>query len=175
MNTELRSGFSCTECGEWHSELPLQYSFQLPRAIMDIPAAEREQRIVITPDQCVIDNRDFYLRGRILLPIHGLEEPFVWGVWAEVSPVNFLRSNQLWHTPGRENQPPFSGYLDSEIFIFGNTINLEVDIRTQVIGERPRFTVSNPDHPLALEQRNGITLERAQEIAEMVIHRSLPE
>ncbi len=174
MNTELRSGFACTECGEWHAELHLQYSFQAPQAITAIPPSELRQRVVITPDQCVIDNSSFYLRGRILLPVIGQDDPFVWGVWAEVSPANFLRSNQVWHTAGRENEPPFRGYLNSEIFIFGNTINLEVDIHTQVIGERPRFTISNPDHPLALEQRNGITLERAQEIAEMIIHRSSP-
>ena len=86
MSTELRSGFACTECGEWHDELPLQYSFKHPRAIMDVPPVEREQRIVITPDQCVVDNSSFYLRGRILIPITGLDDPFVWGVWAEVGP-----------------------------------------------------------------------------------------
>lgn len=142
---------------------------------MDVPAAEREQRIVISPDQCVIDNCSFYLRGRILLPIHGLDEPFVWGVWAEVSPSNFIRSNHLWQTPGRQNEPPYPGYLDSDIFLFGSTINLEVDIHTQPIGQRPRFMISDPNHPLAIEQRDGITIERAQEIAEMVIHRSQPE
>jgi hypothetical protein len=175
MSTELRSGFACTECGEWHDELPLQYSFKHPRAIMDVPPAEREQRIVITPDQCVVDNSSFYLRGRILIPITGLDDPFVWGVWAEVGPTDFIRVNDRWHTPGRENDPPFPGYLDSEIFIFGNTINLQVNVQTQVVGERPRFTIADPSHPLAIEQRNGITLERAQEIAEMVLHRSQPE
>jgi hypothetical protein len=175
MSSELRSGFACTECGEWHDDLPLQYSFNAPAAIMAIPLDQREQRVVITPDQCVIDNRDFYLRGRILLPIVGHDEPFVWGVWAEVSPKNFVRANELWHTQGRENEPTFPGYLNSEIFIFGNTLNLEVEVRTQPVRQRPQFTIADQNHPLAIEQRNGVTLERAQEIAEMIFHRSEPQ
>jgi hypothetical protein len=171
MSSELRSGFACTECGQWHDDLPLQYSFKAPLAITEIPLDQREQRVVITPDQCVIDNRNFYLRGRILLPIVGRNDPFVWGVWAEVSPKNFIRVNQLWHTPGRENEPPFSGWLNSDIFLFGSTINLEVDVHTQPVGQRPQFTLSDPTHPFGIEQRAGITLERAQEIAEMILHR----
>ena len=175
MSSALRSGFACTECGEWHGELPLQYSFKAPRAIVNVPLDQREERVVITPDQCVIDNRDFYLRGRILLPIVGRQDPFVWGVWAEVSPASFIRANQLWHTAGRENEPPFSGWLNSEIFIFGDTINLELDVHTQPVGHRPQFTVSDPRHALGVEQRSGITLERAQEIAEMILHRAQAE
>jgi hypothetical protein len=174
MSSELRSGFACTECGEWHDDLPLQYSFNAPAAIMAIPL-DQQQRVVITPDQCVIDNRDFYLRGRILLPIIGRDEPFVWGVWAEVSPKNFIRANETWHHPGRENEPPFAGYLNSAIFIFGNTLNLEIEVHTQPVGHRPQFTISDQSHPLAIEQRNGITLERAQEIAEMIFHPSEPQ
>lgn len=40
---------------------------------------ELEERVLITVDQCVIDGRDYYLRGRIPVPIHGSEEPFIWG------------------------------------------------------------------------------------------------
>jgi|KBSMisStandDraft_5_1062788.scaffolds.fasta_scaffold1064158_1 hypothetical protein len=173
MEYQVHSGFACSECGQWH-ELPLQYSFKAPFAITSIPLEDREQRVVITPDQCVIDNRDFYLRGRILIPIHGLNDPFVFGVWAEVGPREFIRANELWNTPGRENEPPFTGWLNSEIFLFGDTLNLEVSVRTQPIGNRPQFTIFNQLHPLAIEQRNGITLERVREIAEMVIHRSTP-
>ena len=73
-----------------------------------------------------------YIRGRIPIPIHGpagdLDEPFIWGVWAEISPKNFIRTFELWDTPGREDEPPFPGYLNSEIPIFGPTINLELDV-----------------------------------------------
>ncbi|QNI36428.1 DUF2199 domain-containing protein [Edaphobacter albus] len=174
MSTDLHTGFACTVCGQRH-ELPLQYSVNAPQAVLAVPPEERDRRIVMTPDQCVIDGKDFYLRGRILLPILDSAEPFVWGVWAEVSPKSFLRANELWNTPGRENEPSFPGWLNSDIFLFGSTLNLEVNIHTQPVGERPQFTISDPNHPLAIEQRNGITLERAEEIAEMILHHGEPD
>ncbi len=170
MSGELQSGFSCGVCGEWHDSLPLKYSVKAPQAVTSIPLDEFEKRVVITRDQCVIDGRDFYLRGRILVPIIGLDLPFVWGVWAEISPKNFIRANDLWHLPGREQEPPFPGWLNTELPLFGNTINLEVSVQTQVVGQRPHFRVSDPVHPLAIEQQNGITLERAEEIAETILH-----
>jgi len=148
----------------------LSFSVKAPLAVTAIPVEDLERRVVITPDQCVIDGRDFYLRGRIVVPIIGLDEPFIWGVWAEVSPKNFLRTNDLWTVKGRETEPAFPGWLNTELFLFGNTINLEVSVQTQIVGRRPHFTVIDQNHPLAVEQRNGITVERVEEIAEMVLH-----
>lgn len=171
MGSESKAGFACGVCGKQHDVLPLSYSVKAPQAVTAIPLDELEKRVVITPDQCVIDGRDFYLRGRILVPIIGMDEPFIWGVWAEISPKNFIRTNDLWNVPGREHEPPFPGWLNTELFLFGNTINLEVSVQTQAVGRRPQFTVSDPDHPLAIEQRSGITLKRVEEIAEAVLHR----
>jgi hypothetical protein len=172
MASELQTGFDCTVCGERHEVLPLMYSVNAPQAVMAIPSEEVDKRIVITPDQCVIDNKDFYLRGRILIPVHELDAPFVWGVWAEISPSSFLRTNEIWHVEGREQEPPFAGWLNTDLFLFGSTLNLDVDVHTQVVGQRPLFTIRNPDHPLAVQQREGITIEDVQDIAEMIFHRS---
>jgi hypothetical protein len=135
-----------------------------------VPMEELEQRIVFTPDQCVIDGKDFYLRGRILVPVIGLEEPFVWGVWAEVSPTNFVRTNELWTVEGREAEPAFPGWLNTQLPVFGDTFNLEVSVQTQRVGKRPHFTVVDEGHSLAVEQRNGITMRRVEEIAERMLH-----
>ncbi len=135
-----------------------------------IPVEELDQRVVITPDQCVIDGRDFYLRGRILVPVIGLEEPFVWGIWAEVSPKSFVRTNELWTVEGREQEAAFPGWLNTQLPVFGDTYNLEVSVQTQPVGQRPQFRVVDQDHPLAVEQRDGITMERVEAIAEMMLH-----
>jgi hypothetical protein len=173
MPFEAPQDFLCRICGERHI-ISTSYSIKVPAAALAVPKDEVDTRVVITPDQCVIDNRDFYIRGRIPIPIHGpagdLDEPFIWGVWAEISPKNFIRTFELWDTPGREAEPPFPGYLNSEITVYGPTINLEVDIHTQVVGRRPHFFIKDPDHPLAREQREGISLERLEEIAIQILH-----
>jgi len=170
LGSELRTGFLCGVCGERHEVLPLSYSVKAPNAVTAVPLEDLEKRVVITRDQCVIDGRDFYLRGRIPVPIIGLDEPFIWGVWAEISPKNFLRSNEVWHIEGREREPAFPGWLNNELFLFGNTINLEVSVQTQKVGWRPHFTVVDQNHPLAIDQRNGMTLKRVEEIAEIILH-----
>jgi hypothetical protein len=162
--------FLCTVCGEPHETLPLSYSVKAPLATAAIPPEEREQRIVLTLEQCVIDNRDFYLRGRIPVPVEGLTEPFIWGVWAEISPKNFIRTQELWTAEGREEEPPFPAWLDTQILPYGNTHNLEVRVHTQHVGRRPHFEIADEDHPLAIEQRHGITLARVQQIAEYIFH-----
>jgi hypothetical protein len=174
MSGELQTGFACTVCGERHDVLPLEYSVNAPQAVAAIPPDEIQQRIVITPDQCVVDNSSFYLRGRILIPVPEVKASFIWGVWAEIGPKNFLRANELWHAEGREQEPPFPGWLNNDLFLFGNTINLELNVHTQPVGQRPQFTVSDPNHPLARQQREGLTIEEIQDIAEMIFHRTQP-
>ncbi|WP_263384857.1 DUF2199 domain-containing protein [Granulicella arctica] len=163
-------GFLCTVCGEQHDPLPMSYSVKAPLAVAGIPPEEFEQRVVYTVDQCVVDGKDFYLRGRIPIPVEGFEDPFIWGVWAEVSPKSFLLTTERWSTEGREQTPPFPGWLNTNIFPFGDTFNLEVRVHTQVVGRRPHFEVVDQEHPLAIEQSHGITLQRVQQIAEMILH-----
>jgi len=155
--------FECPVCGQQH---PLSFAFaaNAPHAVLAIPEAELTNRLIISPFQCVIDNKDFYLRGRILIPVHGYDEPFVWGVWAEISPKNFLRAHELWNTPGRENEPPFPGYLNTDLPLYGSTMNVEVDVQTQIVGRKPHFYVRDPDLVVGTEQREGITPERLQDI-----------
>ena len=44
--------------------------------------------------------------------------------------------------------------------------------RTVVTDEQGQFKVIDLDHPLALEQRDGITMQRVEEIAERMLHSS---
>jgi hypothetical protein len=165
----------CPICHERHV-LAVSYSVKYPHATMDVAKEDIERRIVMTADECVIDNAQFFLRGRIPIPIQNpggegfLPEPFIWGVWAEVSPKNFIRSNELWRAEGREAEPPFLGYLNNELSLYGPTLNLEVDVHTQPVGRRPHFTVVDTTHPIAVEQREGLTLQRIEEIAITMAH-----
>jgi hypothetical protein len=54
--------------------------------------------------------------------------------------------------------------------LYSGTPNLELKIWTQVVGRRPHFELADAMHPLAIEQQNGITQQRVQEIAEAFRH-----
>jgi len=165
-----KEGFECSVCGQWHDRLPFSYSVKTPHAVAAIPPAERDRRVVFTLDQCVIDDREFYLRGRIPVPVWGKRDPFIWGVWARVSPQDFVRTNELWKVKGREAGPAYPGWLSSRIPPYGETLGLELRVLTQVVGRRPHFELTDAAHPLAREQREGISIERVKELAEAFLH-----
>jgi hypothetical protein len=170
MSAELLTGFDCRVCGLHHDVLPLSYSVKYPLASGAVPAAELESRVVLTADLCVIDERFHYVRGRFAIPIHGLDEPFIWGCWSRISAADFFRTHQLWKDPARESEPPYHGLLNSELPLYGDTRELPVQVQTMPVGRRPHFTPADPRHPLAVEQRQGMTMERVIQIAEQMLH-----
>jgi hypothetical protein len=165
-------GFTCRTCGQYHDDLPLHYGADAPEAWYGIDPTQRSQRALLSSDQCIIDDQYFFMRGNIELPIIGSDQIFSWSVWVSLSEQNFDRAAQLWEQDGREDEPPYFGWLQTRISGYPDTINLKTHMYTRVVGERPRIVVEPTDHPLAVEQQEGITWERIQTIAEMLLHES---
>jgi hypothetical protein len=157
--------WTCPCCQQQFFRLPLAYAFAEPDAWRAIPAEERSQRGVIGTDSCTFDGRHF-IRGRIVIPVAGTGD-FVWGIWAEVSKEHFARFGSLWDVKVREHEPPMPGILANEIQLYPSALGLKCSIRMQNDRRRPSFVIEADDHPLAVEQRAGITLERVTEIASL--------
>jgi hypothetical protein len=51
-----------------------------------------------------------------------------------------------------------------------STLNLKTNAHTRPLGRRPSVELEPTDHPLAVEQRTGMTQDRVREIAEAVLH-----
>jgi hypothetical protein len=74
-------------------------------------------------------------------------------------------------TPGRESEEPYFGWLSSDIPSYEpTTLELKTHVHTQPVGQRPVVELEPTDHPLAVEQRTGITVARVQRIAELMLH-----
>jgi len=107
----------------------------------------------------------FFIRGVLEVPIKDLVLPFQWGLWAMVTERDFRRYLELWQKgTGQEEEPPFMGWLSNLPFQYPKTKTVEVSIHLQPMGTRPSFTVLSEQHPLGVDQRNGISLERAHHI-----------
>lgn len=124
----------------------------------------------LSSDQCVIQGQAFFMRGTIEIPVTDLGETLSWGVWVSLSPEKYARAGELWETPGRENEPPYFGWLSTALPTYPPTINLKTNLHIRPVGQRPLIELEPTDHPLAVEQRNGITLARVQQIAETLLH-----
>ncbi len=103
--------------------------------------------------------------------LDGVEGLFSWNVWVSLSVANFERITELWETEGREREPPYFGWLSTKLPCYDiDTFLLKTNVYTRRVGERPFIELEPTDHPLAVEQRSGISLKRVQEIAECVLH-----
>lgn len=74
----------------------------------------------------------------------------------------------MWETPGRENEPPMFGWLSTSLPGYPETLSLKTHLYQREVGRRPLIELEPTDHPLAVEQRTGISWVRVQEIAEQV-------
>ena len=165
-------GFKCSCCGKRHKELPLHYGVAAPMHYETIPAKERKKRCELNKDMCVIDDEHFYVVGNLEIPVIGSDERFSWDVWVSLSEKSMARAVELWDTPGRESEPPYFGWLSTSLPGYPETLLLKTHVHTREVGRRPYIELEPTDHPLAVEQREGITWARVQEIAELVLHGS---
>lgn len=123
----------------------------------------------------MIEGTNFFVRGRLVLPIVDADGEFDWGVWVSVSEPNFHRIAEVWDSPVRIDEPPYFGWLSSELPLYEpTTLNLKTKLHTQPIGSRPLVELEPTDHPLAVEQRSGITMARVRAIAEQLLHPNQP-
>lgn len=163
-------GFICKVCGQFHADLPMDFGVDAPAPYYAIPEIEREARCELTSDVCMIDSEYFLIRGCLEIPVLDGPRPFVWGVWASLSEQNFKRAGEMWETPGRESEPPYFGWLCTSLPLYPETLHLKTHVHTRPVGQRPFVELEPTEHPLAVEQRNGITMDRVREIAEALLH-----
>jgi len=67
------------------------FAADAPLYLYGIPEEERKHRCVLQSDTCVIDDKLFFIRGCIEIPVDGASEPFIWGVWVSLSAQSFVR------------------------------------------------------------------------------------
>jgi len=81
----MQFGYYCSKCGEYHTEIPMSYGSDGPLLYLLIPEAERAAKAVLSPDDCVLYGRRYYIRGIIPLRVDEQQDTFYWSVWVEVS------------------------------------------------------------------------------------------
>jgi hypothetical protein len=163
------TSFVCGRCGERHDGAPFAYGLDAPAFWNDSVATEDNS--VLEEELCVIGGEFFYVRARIVLPVSDADNDFEWGVWVSLSQPNFIRMIQRWDLPGREAEQPYFGWLSSEIPVYEpTTLELKTHVHTEPVGRRPHLLLEPTEHPLAVEQRTGISVARVQQIAEELHH-----
>jgi hypothetical protein len=160
--------FRCSVCGKDHDELP-DIAADKPDQWWSVPAKERGRRIKLTSDTCIIDDEDFFIRGVIEIPIHDYPQQFGFGVWVSQKPENFRKYVRR---PNTSKIGPFFGWLCTRISYYPqDTTMLKTRAHFRDRGLRPTIELEPTDHPSAVDQREGITFEKALQI----VHHYMPK
>lgn len=158
--------WTCACCGQEFDTLPTCWSVGPPIPYMALPEDERERRAWLDRDACVIDDREFYVRGHIEIPIVGSDEIFAWSVWASLSQASIAAIERAEEEQDWGGVGPFFGWLCSAMPYEPGTGGLKTNVHMRP-GLTPLIEIEPTDHPLAVEQREGVTLARVAEIAEI--------
>ncbi len=168
-------GWRCGLCDKEHDELPLVYGADPPWRLL-VPEDEFDGRVELDDSLCVIDRQHFFVRGHIQLPIRDHDEPFAWSVWCSVSKESIARMMQLWDDPERVHAEPYFARVSTSLPTYEpETLHLKTTLHERDPGIIPLVELEPTDHPLAVEQREGITMERVQHLAHVLLGHGGPE
>lgn len=137
--------------------------FATPIQVLGIPREERHARVTLTEDDCVIDGREFYLKGLLDIPVRGSEERITWGVWLSMSEESYSRFTELFSDSRRSAGEEFFDWICNALPTYPDTQVLKTYLHVREFPMRPWVEFEPTDHPLAADQRR--TQRRARDRA----------
>ncbi|MCS0584602.1 DUF2199 domain-containing protein [Massilia pinisoli] len=161
--------FFCSGCGQTHEGMPA-LDAAAPLSYYVVPADERDARCRLDADACVIDGSQYFVRGCLEIPVHDEPEPFSWGVWVSLSEQSFKQWTACFESERRSHVGPFFGWLNAALAPYSDTVNLKTRVHLRDGFIRPFIELEPTMHPLAVEQREGISAGRVAELYALVVH-----
>ncbi|WP_459212090.1 DUF2199 domain-containing protein [Aquimarina rhabdastrellae] len=161
--------FKCKCCGTEYDQIPLCFGSTLPDYYFSIPPEERDERIILEKSLCVIDEKHFFHRGRLTIPIIDHSENLCFDIWTSISRENFEKRKEDWNDPKRIENEPYFGWLQNQIPTYENTINIKSRAIEQHVGSIVKIEIGEEGHQLTFDQENGIKLARAKEIVQCIL------
>jgi hypothetical protein len=164
--------YKCPCCGIEYDEIPLCFGFEYPEFYYSIPTDEISKRVDADVSLMVIDEKHFFHRCRLTIPINNHDEDLIFNVWLSISKDNFIKRNEIWNNPERVNEEPYFGWLQSLLPLYDDTINIKAIAREKPIPYIPEVEIIEDNHPIQKDQQNGISLEWALKFVDFFIESS---
>lgn len=166
--------WTCPTCGEQHRglfDLAARHPVQWPHGEDYEPnAALRLDGDFLSEDFCVLRGEHFFVRSLLFLPIIGSDESFAFGVWGSLAREKFRIYVDTFDSGVQGHLGPWFSWFSNELRSYGDTVNLKVQMRPRNGRQRPYLELMSDDHPLAQDQRNGITFDRVLDLYALYDH-----
>lgn len=154
----------CPCCDNEIEPHQMDVAFNLPDAIFELSEEQREARAKTHTDLCSLDDKQFYIRGVIYVPVQELGLNFGWGVWAEVSEATFYRYHEIYEVDG-SSESPASGVLANTPPDYSNTPQ-PLEIQFGPPDKRPIFIPSLTEGEFYTEYVAGLPARKWHSIVE---------
>lgn len=164
--------FICRTCGHTHDAGEISFGANAPLQ-WDLISEEERAKSELGQEQCVIDadeQRLFFVRACLEVPIKGTASAFTWGVWVSLSEQSFLEMSDHWEDESRPSFGPYFGWLCTNIPEYPETAFLKTMVHQRPVGQRPTVELEETDHPLSVDQRNGIVMPVMEAIISKLLH-----
>jgi hypothetical protein len=161
--------FTCSCCGEVHEGSP-SLAYRAPDPYLSQPE-DIQNAGELGTDLCRYTDEDgehYFARTIVEVPIHGVKEPFLWGVWVSLSKESFDHYTETWDGP--EEDRFYFGWLCNNLPYYQEIFPLAADVHPRPDGQRPYLVLHEVEHEFFDDFSNGITIEKAQKIAEIGMH-----
>jgi hypothetical protein len=153
--------FTCATCG---AELDIdEISFGTAAPVQwNLLSNDERSRSLLSGEQCEIqshEGRSFYIRACLEIPIRDTDRAFTWGVWCSLSEKSYVEISKHWDDSARLSIGPHFGWLCTKIPAYPDTVFLKTMVHQREVGVRPLVELEATNHPLAIDQREGIDEE----------------
>ena len=161
----------CPSCRATHKGV-FDISFKAPAAWPPHEPAIANQDVSVenlthflSDDLCLLNGEDCFIRCVLELPLIGADGAhFGFGVWSSLAKENFLRYVETFDSGEQGALGPWFGWFSNRLMGYPETLSLKSLVHPRDGRGRPWIELEPTDHPLALDQRNGISFDRLLEI-----------
>jgi hypothetical protein len=157
---EAKFRYKCSSCDQVHEGLP-DITFEMPDPCHDIGTKKRAEQMLLTTDFCILEGRQYFVRCVMEAPVHGFSQRFGWGVWCKLEWKAYKLCWDRFEENDNNNVLPLKGVLANNLLHYPDTLGRACTIQLQNERMRPLVFLDNPDHPLTVHQREGMTLDEA--------------
>jgi hypothetical protein len=164
--------FCCVSCNEIHDTEGVAFGFDAPAPWLLLTEEEKKES-QLSGEQCIIVARNeihWFVRGCLEIPIKGSQKSFSLNLWVSLSKKSYAAMAENWENPERVKQAPYFGWLCSKLPGYPDTMFLKTMVHQRAVGLRPLIELEPTDHPLAVQQREGIAESDLQIAITSLLH-----
>ena len=161
--------WQCSSCGQPHLGV-MGLSIDKPDAWPFGPEVERfklhdDIESFLSDDLCVVNGEGYFVRCMLYLPINKADDhKFGFGVWSSLSKQNFQVYRDSFGQANVDGLGPWFGWFSNSLKSYPETLGLKCSVTPNASGIRPTISLEPTDHPLSVDQRSGISVDRLFEI-----------